>query len=447
MFLFSGCGKSINNKDTSVKKNLSMHSTKLSMHIGDKAVITFNNDSSNNPQEVKYFSENPDVVSVDNKGIISALSVDSTDVYVVSNGESTKINVSVYPPEKPLPTSLTLVPSFEIVESGDQVNVQSKLKMSDGNFKDVSSESNWKSNSEEICNVDNNGLVSTFKEGECVIEAEFDGYSSVKSLKVVFPREKTIYSCEANIDTESEYKPLFVSQNMDNISYKEYIVNKKLSVLEIESMFNYARSMDPTVSDPMVLPPQDVWDQYDASEKVLYLVNAERCARGIRPLEGIDPILRDKVTVPYAIFLTTHKEEFLQAPHESDGRTPGDRMDEFGISLGDTSTYYGENIVMFNTFTSSVEESEAKSVYAWFYQDKQEDYGHRMNLLQAGLRDDTGVSGKEGLLGASTQTIKSSDENGVSFQTYTVMDFFDPTKNWEDNVGEIESVPLYKFLD
>jgi uncharacterized protein YkwD len=260
--------------------------------------------------------------------------------------------------------------------------------------------------------------------------------------------EKTTYTCPATKQSEARFHDIFIDNDYGDIDYNESLIYADLKVEQIEALFNRAHKKDPTVDRPMVLPPQQIWESYDASKKILYLTNAERCARGLRPLEGIDPVLLDHVTKPYAEFISTHEADYIEHPHTADGKDPQERMAEAGIVLGKNSEYYAENLAMIGVNTAKQQplyEAEAKALYAWMYQDRAKAYGHRKFILHTPYHDDAGEDKKEGLIAAYTAEITYKGNNGLYWtKAFIVMDGFDPTPKWDNNLQHTISVPLYK---
>ncbi len=258
----------------------------------------------------------------------------------------------------------------------------------------------------------------------------------------------TLWECPATSQSENSFGDTFISHNTNDINYDLNTLARPQSVSEIEALFNNAHQHDPTISENIVLPPQSDWDNMSSSQKTLYLINWERCARGLRPFEGIDPTLRDGATHPYAEFIAANQSAFASNPHQADGKSPGDRMANAGIRLGEESEYYSENIATFTLGNSlsypTVYEPEAHAVYGWLYQDKAEAYGHRKNVLQTGLKDNTGENGTEGLIAAATTTVQEQSEGFFTTKSFVVMDAFDPLPAWQSHMSQIVKVPLYK---
>ncbi len=262
--------------------------------------------------------------------------------------------------------------------------------------------------------------------------------------------QKTIYECDATKQSEDNFADTYITYSKDDIKYADSKNYSPLSVKDIEDIFNSARALDPSIQTDtkMVLPPQNIWDQMDASQKILYLTNSERCARGIRPFEGIDTTLENKVVKPYAEYISTHISDFEANPHSADGKSVQQRI-EFStdLELGVNMQSLFENIATFGVGSSVgyqiVYESEAKAVYGWMYTDKSQSYGHRKSLLVTGLIDDSGKSGVEGIIAAYTTESEYMQDGFYWKRTFSVMDGVDPMSNWDNNLENIKSVPLY----
>ncbi len=155
------------------------------------------------------------------------------------------------------------------------------------------------------------------------------------------------------------------------------------------------------------------------------------------------------VTKPYILFISRHEALFLEDAHRADGKTPDERMQDAGIVLGENSDYYGENIAMAGVAAPDrymqIYQPEAKAVYGWLYQDKDEQYGHRNFVLHTGYHDDTGEERSEGLLAAYMATYQYRDDKGFYWiKSYTVMDGFDPAPSWDYHLTAQERVMLYR---
>ncbi len=399
--------------------------------------------------EVTFSSQDPAVASIYANGTIIAHKEGKTQIYARYHDLAAMLEVVVTAEAKPLPLALEIVNYQKNAETGEQIPLHARLTYDDNRSQDLTDGVIWQSDTPSLCSVTESGVVTALAVGECLVTAIYQHYEANTTLHITSPETKVPYTCPATLQSEENFTDLFSTQQYDDINYSSRIIFEKPTVKEIEALFNQARAVDPTVNEPMVLPPQKIWDLFDASEKVLYLVNAERCARGIKPLEGIDDRLERNVTTPYADFIATHEELFLSHPHTADGKTPGERMEDANITLGTTSQYWGENVAMIGiSHTNAAQpifESEAKAVYAWLYMDRSESYGHRQTILHTGFNDDSGESGKEGLLAAATAQKEYQDAQGAYWtKAFTVMDLFDPTPQWDEDLSHVHSVSLYR---
>ncbi len=280
-----------------------------------------------------------------------------------------------------------------------------------------------------------------------------NGSQQVKDEESSYPKsdQKNIYECDATKTTENRFSDTFVTYGKEDIRYEDSKNYSSLSVKDIEDIFNYARALDPSISNDkkMTLPSQRIWDEMDAGQKILYLANSERCARGIRPFEGIDTTLENEVVKPYADYISTHIDDFEKDPHNADGKTPQERIESStDLKLGTNMQSLFENIATFAVGSSIdyqiVYESEAKAVYGWMYTDKSQNYGHRKSLLVTGLIDDSAKKDEEGIIAAYTAQ-SEYEQNGLYWRrTFCVMDGVDPTSSWDNDLENIKRVPLYR---
>ncbi|RUM63075.1 MAG: hypothetical protein DSZ05_09200 [Sulfurospirillum sp.] len=262
--------------------------------------------------------------------------------------------------------------------------------------------------------------------------------------------EKTIYLCSNTLSDENSFTDTYIQHSTDDTDWSVSKYNL-LKTEDIEKAFNRARANDPTVTKPMILPPQNIWDNYTESEKVLYLVNKERCDRGLRPFEGIDPKIKSEAQ-NYATYLKNHPDQYAHNPHEADGRTPWQRMaQDAGVIVNQNADFfqYGENIASLSIGSTGnafprIYESEARAVYGWMYQDKGESYGHRNFLMAKGLQENSGLKHMEGLIGIGKTTRQYQDGGYYWTQDILVMDSFDPRSSWNNDLASVKRIELYR---
>src|SRR5690606_18095565 len=95
---------------------------------------------------------------------------------------------------------------------------------------------------------------------------------------------------------------------------------------DVEAAFNHARTQENTLLGlslgPINLPPAETWANMDDGEKALWLINEERTARGLAPLQGIEENVT-AVAQSYAEWLLANNA----FDHFADGRSPWERLE------------------------------------------------------------------------------------------------------------------------
>jgi len=198
------------------------------------------------------------------------------------------------------------------------------------------------------------------------------------------------------------------------------------------------------------MPSQTEWDNMSESEKALYLINSERCARGIIVYEGIEPQVVSSPAQTYADYISTHRTEFEANPHHADGRSPWERLNQdTGVIVNTNADFWGyaENIAYqavasSTSYPATVYETTAKSVYGWMYEDKGSNYGHRHFLLAKGLMENSGDNNMEGVIGIGQATENYQDGGFYWTRVYTVLNGFDPTAQWDSDLNNIIKVEI-----
>ncbi len=219
---------------------------------------------------------------------------------------------------------------------------------------------------------------------------------------------------------DSNFTDIFPSNNIEYSAKGE-------TVKDIEEAFNKAREKDPTVTKALKMPSQDIWNSMTIQEKGLFLLNAERYDRGIKPFEGISPDVV-KVAQDYANLLYSTGK----FGHNEDG-TPWDRLDRIeAIKNNKDFLGFAENLYVAGASNDYTKNPIAKAIYNWIYRDKGSSWGHRKFCLVNNLKDNSGESGKEGLIGFG---LKKGDSYALypNFKsTIVVMNGFDPSDSWNN---------------
>jgi uncharacterized protein YkwD len=171
-------------------------------------------------------------------------------------------------------------------------------------------------------------------------------------------------------------------------------------VADIAAAFNRARanenSMLGTFLKPLELPGQSTWNGMTEGDRALWLINAERVARGLAPLHGLETNVT-QVAQAWAEWLLSHN----QFSHEADGRTPWDRLNA-NPAIGTCHDFLGvaENLSWIGTtYTQGNPLPIEQAVYMWMYDDKASSWGHRHAILWQPYTENSGPGDREGFLG------------------------------------------------
>ena len=274
-----------------------------------------------------------------------------------------------------------------------------------------------------------------------------NGWVSTDSMKVVVKYELEACSVEPVLN-DDEFVDRYPE---DDIDWSAGIAADRK---EIEKAFNYARSKDPSIQQYLKLPNQSIWSAMSVQEKGLYIVNAERLARGLKPYEGISGEVMN-VAQAYADYILNYN---LVIGHFHNETTPSQRLDNNSTILNGRDQHIGTESVA-AVFYKTDEAALVKAIYLWIYKDKGwfesftpeqlegmslTPWGHRNHLLQKGLNENSGSPYAEGLIGFGIATgqynpTKSQlTENDLG--SVVVLNTFDPSSNWD--MSSVETVNI-----
>ena len=234
---------------------------------------------------------------------------------------------------------------------------------------------------------------------------------------------------------------------------------------DIAGQFNAARALDPTIKEKLIMPSQADWDLMDANDKALFLVNSERCARGIMPLSGSYSMLVDSADTYSKVMSASGNLSHTEPAGSGTDKEAAiaGRMTAVGVDTasGGNADFIEQNESLAFVQASAVwpssspgarntlKEVEARAVYNWLYDDIQDSsttgYGHRTHLLRNKYEDNSGNAGEEGLFGLATEiNTDRSDTVEPNIQLHTqawvTVHTFDP--NGTFNMGAITSPPV-----
>jgi hypothetical protein len=308
----------------------------------------------------------------------------------------------------------------------------------EGNSSQSSNDSNTSNTTSEETNSSNDSNETNTSETN-TSEANSSSESNTTDANTTDSSESN-FTCPSTTQTDSEFNDTFVSNSINDIKFSqsEFL---PLTVAQIAAVFNLARANDPTVSTDLQMPTQTQWNAMSASQRALYLLNSERCARGLIPFEGVEPKV---ITV--AQNFANHIASTHNMAHQADGRTPWQRLEEdadVNTSAGGNADYfrYAENLAYQAVTSSTIYEPTAKSIYWWMYEDKGSAYGHRNFILAKGLVENSGNSDGEGLIGIGQKAAVYTASSGSVFnRVYTVLNAFDPNGSWD--LSNIETVTI-----
>ena len=200
------------------------------------------------------------------------------------------------------------------------------------------------------------------------------------------------------------------------------------SVADVAAAFNHARATEEvqlgiTLPD-LAMPSQSAWNAMSDAEKVLYLTNEARTARGVAPLQGIDPNVTS-VAQTYANYLDANHV----INHTVDGRTPAQRLTAHPRIGGHVNSLnYPENLfyLRYNSTSGppSIPMPAERYVYWAIYEDQAHGWGHRHACLYSGFIDDYGAPGAEGLIGLGVAAGPTPNHNpGVLWEQRVILVF------------------------
>lgn len=263
------------------------------------------------------------------------------------------------------------------------------------------------------------------------------------------------YKCTATITSQDSFQDNFIQNNTADRNWgigrslKFQFMAVSLTVTDIAEQYNAARALDSTINEKLKMPSQAVWDNMFSEEKALYLVNSERCARGIIPLEGIAPNLLDSAS--------TYSAELASTGILTHGPTGSitARMSAAGVNTGSVGNadFVSQNESLAR-HQVSIDGSEyltqygveARAVYDWLYDDINDGgtgYGHRTHVLLKNYTENSGEPEAEGFFGFAINVINfdhtADSINYKSTESWSVMHSFDPNDSY--NMATIIDAP------
>lgn len=204
---------------------------------------------------------------------------------------------------------------------------------------------------------------------------------------------------------------------------------------DVQHAFGHARSQENvalnTFMPELTLPAATTWAAMDDGAKALWLINAEREARGLLPLQGVEKNVQ-AVAQNYANYLLAHNA----FAHDADGNTPPERLNA-NAAIGACHDFLGVSENLYWQGTTSPDEIPyvvEQAIYNWLYVDKNAKWGHRHALLWRSFTNNAAPTANEGLIGLGrargTFTISVTGTQYPNTEMI-VLNLFDPCANWQ----------------
>jgi hypothetical protein len=206
--------------------------------------------------------------------------------------------------------------------------------------------------------------------------------------------------------------------------------NSNVTVTQLIEQFNKARQTENTqlgTSLAMITaPPQAEWDALNQKEQLFWILNQERQLRALKPLEQLSTGSLNTIAQSYGD-LMLEKQQFS---HTVGGTTPWDRMSS-DPAIKNCNQSMGENLYISWNFQYN-NHGVTDALYTWLYDDAGSAWGHRRILLKTNYNDDSGQTGREGIIGLG---VAKGVWGTWQATTVVVYDVFDPCSSWNFNTG------------
>jgi hypothetical protein len=214
-----------------------------------------------------------------------------------------------------------------------------------------------------------------------------------------------------------------ISTPTANIPYNTFSFN---SYTDIQNAFSQARAKDSSVLPQYkTLKLSPYFSQYSDELRLQILLNSERVARGLLPMERNLQLVNN---IAYSHSANMAKQDIFA--HNLDGKSPYNRLDANPI-IKACKEYqpFVESLFWFSTSNSTFFETNkykyvpAMALYEFIYNDQRSNWGHRMHLL-SNFTNNNGSSFNEGIFGAGSFIKRIPNSKAVEY--YYTINTFDP---------------------
>lgn len=181
-------------------QKISIDPTSLNIQVGASQKLKLTAEPSDYVlDKVAWSVKDKKIASVDNNGLVKALSVGETEVYADAEGKRAICKVVV----KPQPvTSMRIVPSEANLQVGQSLALSVKVVPDD-----PSSKKNliWSSSDKAVATVEKNGIVSALSPGRVIIYASIGDVKAECHLVVGNNKNPLFYVAEFNLEAVNKF--------------------------------------------------------------------------------------------------------------------------------------------------------------------------------------------------------------------------------------------------
>ena len=181
------------------KIDLSIDNTTLQKGERKQLQVTISPEEASD-HKVIYSSSNAHVATIDDKGVIHALTSGTTTITVKAqeNSVQASIEINVFSPV----TGISIDQTEIYMPVGDNFKINAYIEPEDANNPNII----YKSDSEDIATIDENGIITAVKEGKTIISAISEENESIKStckLIVVRKMEDSEIHFDSSLNLDS----------------------------------------------------------------------------------------------------------------------------------------------------------------------------------------------------------------------------------------------------
>ncbi|PJC94473.1 hypothetical protein CUC44_04000 [Aeromonas lusitana] len=147
-----------------------------------QAIATFSDDTTKDVStQASWLSNNPTVLSVDNKGKITALDVGDATVIATIQGITGQTTVSAV---NLAVSQIQIIPATVQLAIGTTTKLTAIATFADQSTQDISTQAAWLSSNPAVATVDNTGLVTGVAAGSVTLSATLLGVTATTSIQV-----------------------------------------------------------------------------------------------------------------------------------------------------------------------------------------------------------------------------------------------------------------------